>query len=135
MTSAIRWGGWSAPPLSRFTPGKGPVLIVLEAGWASGPVWTGAENLAPTGIRSPNLQTCSESLYRLSYRVPKNMEKVLQNFESKLLLYTQFVRHVDAYCLFCVDYCKLNNLFTLQRSCCCKSRVGLEVYAERCVQI
>jgi hypothetical protein len=22
--------------------------------WASGPVWTGAENLAPTGIRSPD---------------------------------------------------------------------------------
>ena len=30
-----------------------PVLIVQEAGWAPGPVWTGAENLTPTGIRSP----------------------------------------------------------------------------------
>jgi len=36
----------------RFTPGKGPVPIVQEAGWKLGPVWTGAENLAPTGIRS-----------------------------------------------------------------------------------
>ena len=36
-----------------LTPGKDPVPIVQEAGWASGPVWTGAENLAPTGIRSP----------------------------------------------------------------------------------
>jgi len=26
--------------------------MVQEAGWAPGPVWTGAENLAPTGIRS-----------------------------------------------------------------------------------
>jgi len=26
------------------------VPIVQEAGWAPGPVWTGAENLAPTGI-------------------------------------------------------------------------------------
>jgi len=25
-----------------------------EGGWALGPVWTGAENLAPTDIRSPN---------------------------------------------------------------------------------
>ena len=25
-------------------------------GWDPGPVWTGVENLAPTGIRSPNLQ-------------------------------------------------------------------------------
>ena len=29
-----------------LTPGKDPVPIVQEAGWAPGPVWTGAENLA-----------------------------------------------------------------------------------------
>ena len=28
-------------------PRKDPVLIVQEAGWAPGPVWTDAENLAP----------------------------------------------------------------------------------------
>jgi len=28
-------------------PGKDPVPIVKEAGWAPGTVWTGAENLAP----------------------------------------------------------------------------------------
>jgi hypothetical protein len=32
-----------------------------------GPVWTGAENLAPTGIRSPDRPSHSKSLYRLSY--------------------------------------------------------------------
>jgi hypothetical protein len=32
-----------------------------------GPVWTGAENLAPTGIRSPDRPARSKSLYRLSY--------------------------------------------------------------------
>jgi len=32
------------------TPGKDSVHIVQEAGWAPGLVWTGAENLAPTGI-------------------------------------------------------------------------------------
>jgi len=31
----------------------------------SGPVWTGAENLAPTGIRLPDCLAHSESLYRL----------------------------------------------------------------------
>jgi hypothetical protein len=51
----------------RFTPGKDPAPIVQEAGWAPGPVWTGAENLAPTGIRSPDRPARSESLYRLSY--------------------------------------------------------------------
>ena len=33
-----------------FTPGKEPLPIVQEAGWAPGPVWTGAENLAPAGF-------------------------------------------------------------------------------------
>ena len=37
-------------PGPHLTPGKEPVPIVQEAGWASGPVWTGVENLAPTGI-------------------------------------------------------------------------------------
>jgi hypothetical protein len=50
-----------------FTPGKDPVPIVQEAGWAPEPVWTGAENLAPTGIRSPDHPARSQSLYRLNY--------------------------------------------------------------------
>ena len=39
-------------PRPLFTPGKDPVPIVQEAGWAPGPVWAGVENLASTGIRS-----------------------------------------------------------------------------------
>ena len=58
----------SDTPRPLFTPGKDPVPIVQEAGWAPGPVWTGAENLAPTGIRSPDRRARSQSLYRLSYR-------------------------------------------------------------------
>ena len=53
-----------------FNPGKDPVPIVQEAGWAPGPVWIGAENLVPTGIRSPDLPARSESLYRLRYPGP-----------------------------------------------------------------
>jgi len=41
-------------PRPLFTPGENPVPIVQEAGWAPWPVWTGAENLASTGIRSPD---------------------------------------------------------------------------------
>ena len=62
-------GGQRDSPAA-FTPGKDPVLIVQEAGWAPGPVWMGAENLAPTGIRSPDRPARSESLYRLSYLDP-----------------------------------------------------------------
>ena len=67
MTSALRWSGWSAPRPGRFTPGNDPVPIVQKAGWAPGPVWTVAENLALTGIRSPDRPVRSESLYRMSY--------------------------------------------------------------------
>ena len=64
-------GGELALRRGRFTPGKDPVPIVQEAGWAPGPVWTGAENLALTGIRSPDRPARSELLYRLSYRGPQ----------------------------------------------------------------
>ena len=47
-----RWtgSGWSTPSSSRFTPRKDPVPIVQEAGWAPGPFWTGAENIAPSCV-------------------------------------------------------------------------------------
>jgi hypothetical protein len=44
--------------------------IVQETWWAPGPVWTGEENLSPTGIRSQDRPVRSESLYRLSYLGP-----------------------------------------------------------------
>jgi hypothetical protein len=61
--------GWgvSIAPRPLFTPGKDPVLIVQKAGWAPGPVWTGAKNLAPTRIWCPDHPAHSQSLYRLSY--------------------------------------------------------------------
>ena len=73
MTTALEGGeGSASPPRPLFTPGKDPVPIVQEAGWAPGPVWTGAENLAPTGIRSPDRPTRSQSLYRVRY--PAHMQ-------------------------------------------------------------
>jgi hypothetical protein len=67
LSSAPHGGAWSTPGPGRFTPGKEPVPIVQEARWASEPVSTGSEYLAPTGIRSPDRPVRSESLYRLSY--------------------------------------------------------------------
>ena len=43
-------------PRTLFTPGKEPVPIVQEAGWAPGQVWTGAENLAPPGFDPRTIQ-------------------------------------------------------------------------------
>ena len=59
LTSAIDGGRWSTTRPGRFTPRKDTVSIVQESGWASGPVWTGAENLAPTGIRPSDRPTQS----------------------------------------------------------------------------
>jgi hypothetical protein len=56
--------------ITLFIPGKDPVPIVQEAGWASGPVWTSGENLALTRIRYPDRPARSQSLYRLSYPGP-----------------------------------------------------------------
>jgi len=51
--SRWEWRGQPHAPASS-TPGKDPVPIVQEVGWAPGPVWSGAENLSPNGIRSPD---------------------------------------------------------------------------------
>jgi hypothetical protein len=70
MTTAIEGGeGVSVTSRPLFTPGKDPVPIVQEAGWAAGPVWTGAENRAYTGIRFPDRPARSQSIYLLSYPV------------------------------------------------------------------
>jgi hypothetical protein len=66
-----RRGGWLEPRPGRFTPEKDPVSIVQEAGWAPGPVWTCAKNLALIGIRSPDRPARSQSLYRLNYPAHK----------------------------------------------------------------
>ena len=64
-------------PRPLFTPGKDPVPIVQEAGCVPGPVWTGAENLAPsTGIRSPYRPARSQSLYGLRY--PAHYQNVVE---------------------------------------------------------
>jgi len=46
-------GGQRHAPAA-LPPGKDPVPIVYEAEWTPEPVWTGVENVVPTGIRSPN---------------------------------------------------------------------------------
>jgi len=38
-----------------LNPGKHPVPIVEEVGWAPGPVWTDAENLPPPGFDPRNV--------------------------------------------------------------------------------
>jgi len=60
--------GWVVSSTSRphFTPGKEPVPILQEAGWAPGPVWTGGKS-RPHRDSIPDRPARSQSLYRLSY--------------------------------------------------------------------
>ena len=61
--------GWvvSSTPRPHFTPGKDPVPILQEAGWAPGPVWTCGKS-RPHRDSIPDRPARSQRLYRLSYR-------------------------------------------------------------------
>jgi hypothetical protein len=108
--------GWLAPRPGRFAAGKDSVPIVLEAGWASGPVWTGAENLATTRIRSPDRPARSPrnsrddfrwdgrsgQMARMEREVARDMLclgflvlRVIFSFTSALLW--EFYNHSDAF--------------------------------------
>jgi hypothetical protein len=89
LDDGTRRGGWSAPRPDSFTPGKTPVLTVQEAEWTPGPVWTGAENLAPTGIRSPDPPACSQSLYRLSYPGPNFSTSITSKHKIFQIMFPQ----------------------------------------------
>jgi len=73
----MRWVVNATPQL--VYPGKNPVPNAQEAGWVPGPVWTGAENFGPTGIRSPDCPARNESLYRLSYPGPPSALQLIHN--------------------------------------------------------
>jgi hypothetical protein len=51
-----------------FTPGKDPVSIVQEAGWAPELVWIGAENLAPPGFDPRTFQPVAS--HYTNYAIP-----------------------------------------------------------------
>jgi hypothetical protein len=107
-SSTVDVGGLSTPRPGRFTPGKHPVQ---EAGWAPGPVKTGAENLAPTGIRFPDRPALSELLYGLSYPGPQKYHKLL--LYSRLYFakrYYQPYINIFRYLKFSLRYCEASNL-------------------------
>jgi hypothetical protein len=67
-------------------PGKRPVAYCI-GGW----VWTGAEKLTPTGIRSPDRSARSGSLYRLRYRtMSQTMDSAHNNMVNVELLSQSF---------------------------------------------
>jgi len=91
--------GWevSVTPRPLFTLGKDPVPIVQGVGWAPRPVWTIAENLAYTEIRSPDRPARSQSLYPATLPGPqtyvylniKTPQHMWRSYKSRL--YNSFV--------------------------------------------
>jgi len=59
----------TATPQTLYPRERYPVPVAYEAGWASGPVWMGTENIEPG---SP---ACSESLYRQLLYLPFKNKK------------------------------------------------------------
>ena len=72
--------GWvvSVTPRPHFTPGKDPVPILEEAGWAPGLVWTVGKS-CPRRDSIPDSPAHSHSLYRLSYPAHHLSTKPLHN--------------------------------------------------------
>jgi len=82
--------GWGVQPdaPASSTPGKDPVSILQEAGWAPGPVWR-AENLVPIGIRSQTVQPVVSHYTDWTIRPTHQEDNYL-----KLLHQNHFVRTV-----------------------------------------
>jgi hypothetical protein len=59
LTSVLDGGAWSMSPQRLYPRERDPVTT----GWTPGPVWTGAESLATTGIRVPDRSTLIDGLY------------------------------------------------------------------------
>ena len=56
-----------------FTPGKDPVHIVQEAGWATEPVWIPVENLAPLGFDHQTFQPIESRYTDYAILAPYNI--------------------------------------------------------------
>jgi hypothetical protein len=66
------------------TPGKDPVPILQEAGWAPRPIWKGGKS-RPHRDSIPDRPARSQLLYRLSY--PAHIYICIQIFAKQKLTY------------------------------------------------
>ena len=70
LTWAVHGGVWLTPRPGRCTRGNDAVPIVQEAGWATGSVWTSAENLAPTEFDPETVQLVAS--HSTDYAIPSH---------------------------------------------------------------
>jgi len=101
-TGECSWWVVSSTPRQHFTPGKNPVPILQEAGWAPGPVWTG-EKSRPHRDSIPNRPvrssvTIPTELPGLRHIIPNLILKNITLY-NKLILY----KCIYIYMYVCVD--------------------------------
>jgi hypothetical protein len=60
-------------PRTHYDGGRDPVPLVQEAGWAPGPGWTGAENLAPPGFDPRTVQPVASRILKKKRTTMKMM--------------------------------------------------------------
>jgi len=60
----------SSTPRPHFTPGKDPVPVLQEAGWAPGPVWTG-------GKSRPHRNSIPDRPARSSVAIPTALPRII----------------------------------------------------------
>ena len=96
--------GWvvSSMPWPHFTPGKDPVPILQETGWAPGPVWTGGKS-HPHRDSIPDRPARSQSLYRLSYRPTLRICNIYFFPTATMVARTRLNITLYLYCLSCVS--------------------------------
>ena len=109
--------GWvvGSTPRPHFTPGKDPVPILQEAGWAPGPVWTGGKSrphwhsipdrparssvAIPTELPGPTSQgyiqkyeNLKRKLYNRNANIYLNHQCLARNQQTMSILHTTFLK-------------------------------------------
>ena len=98
----------SSTPWPHFTPGKDPVPIVQEAGWAPGPVWMGRISCTHRDL-IPDRPARSQSLYRLSY--PAHTL-----FQETLIIYLFYMHSIIIYGIFLDNLPSSIKIFRIQKN-------------------
>jgi len=110
MTAALEGSEWSAARLGRTTPGKDPIPILQEAGWAPGPVWTVGKS-RPHWDSIPDRPAHSQSLYRPSY--PTHTDKTNKNKYTQTKEYTKHSTNNTKHSKYkCAYYQKTHTIIT-----------------------
>ena len=112
------------------------VPIIHATWWAPGPVQTGAKNLAPTGIRSPDRPDRSKSLCRLGYSGPTQPLTEMSTRSISLGLKNGRCVRLTTLPPFCAVVMKSGNLNFLEPSRHLVPVMGLiYLYHGRCVRL